>query len=93
MGPRGEYLENCRCVDGCQKSNTSAKTVYVTQLSESLIIQLNILRHIDGISKKFIPNLSIDEEISLGGNRMVFSGVIYMRENSLIAGIIHQELT
>ena len=25
----------------------------------------------------FIPNLSIDEKISFGGNRMVLSGVIY----------------
>ena len=57
--------------------NTSTEAVYVTQLSESLIIQLNIFRHIDGISKKFIPNLSIDEEISFWGNRMVLSGVIY----------------
>ena len=77
MDPRGEYLENYRCVDGCQKLNTSTKAVYVTQLSDALIIQLNILKHIDGISKTFIPNLSIDEEISLWDNRMVLSGVIY----------------
>ena len=64
---------------------------YVTQLSDAHIIQLNIFKYIDGISKKFIPNLSIDEEISLWGNRMVLSGVI-MKEKSLIADIIHQEL-
>ena len=57
--------------------NTSTKAVYVTQLSDALIIQLNIFKYIDGISKKFIPNLSIDEEIALWGNRMVLSGVIY----------------
>ena len=56
---------------------TSTKAVYVTQLSDALIIQLNIFKYIDGINKKFIPNLSIDEEISLWGNRMVLSGVIY----------------
>ena len=28
--PRGEYLENYRCADGCQKLNTSTKGVYVT---------------------------------------------------------------
>ena len=77
MDPKGEYLENYRCVDGCQKWNKSTKAVYVTQLSAALIIQLNIFKYIDGISKKFIPNLSIDEEISLWGNRMVLSGVIY----------------
>ena len=77
MDPKGEYLENYRCVDGCQKRNKSTKAVYVTQLSAALIIQLNIFKYIDGISKKFIPNLSIDEEISLWGNRMVLSGVIY----------------
>ena len=77
MDRRGEYLENYRCVDGCQKLDTSTKAVYVTQLFDALIIQLNIFKYIDGISKKFIPNLSIDEEISLWGNRMVLSGVIY----------------
>ena len=50
---------------------------HVTQLSDALIIQLNIFKYIDGISKKFIPNLSIDEEISLWGNRMALSSVIY----------------
>ena len=38
MDPRGEYLENYRSVDGCQKLNTSPKAVYVTQLSDALII-------------------------------------------------------
>ena len=47
------------------------------QLSDALIIQLNIFKHTDGISKKSIPNLSIDEEISCYGNIMVLSGVIY----------------
>ena len=49
----------------------------MTQLSDALIMQLNIFRYIDGISKKFIPNLSIDAKISLWSNRMVLSGVIY----------------
>ena len=62
MDSRGEFLENCRYVDGCQKINTLTKAVYVTQLFDALIIQLNILKYIDGISKKVIPNLSIDEE-------------------------------
>ena len=65
MDPRGEYLENYRCVDRCQKLNTSTKAVYVTKLPDALIMQLNICKYIDGISKKFIPNLSNDEEISL----------------------------
>ena len=62
MDPRGEYLENYRCADGCQKLNTSKNAVYVTQLSNALIIQLNIFKYSDGISK-VIPNLNIDEEI------------------------------
>ena len=49
----------------------------MTKLSDALILQLNIFKYIDGISKKFILNLSIDQEISLWGNRMVLSGVIY----------------
>ena len=57
--------------------NTSTKAVYVTKLPDALIIQLNIFKYIDGISKRFIPNLSTDEEMSLWGNRMVLSGVVY----------------
>ena len=53
------------------------KAVYFTRLSHALIMQLNIFKYIEGISKKFIPNLSIDQEISLGGNRMVVPGFIY----------------
>ena len=49
----------------------------MSQLSDALILQLNIFKYIDGISKKFIPNVSIDGEISLRDNRMVLSGVIY----------------
>ena len=37
MDPRGEYLENCRSADGCQKLNTSTKAVYLTQLSDALV--------------------------------------------------------
>ena len=76
MDPMEEYLDNCRCVDTCQKLNASTKAVYVTQLSDALIIQLNLFRHIDGIIQKVIPNSSIDGEISLWGNRVVLSGVI-----------------
>ena len=79
MDPRGEFLENYSCVDGSQKKNTSTKPVYVRQLSDKRIILLNIFKCIGGISKKVIPNFSIDEEISLWGNTM------------LLAGIIHQE--
>ena len=75
--PRGEYLENYRCADGSQKLNISTRAVYVTQLSDALIIQLNIFKYSDGISKKAVPNLSTDEEISFQGNRMVLSGIIY----------------
>ena len=76
MDPRGEYLENYRC-DGCQRLNTSTKAVYVIQLSDALIIQLNIFKFIGGISKKVISNVSIDEEIVLRGNTIVLSVVIY----------------
>ena len=75
MHLRGEYLENYRCVDRCQKLSTSKKAGYVTQLSDAVIIQLNIFKYIDGVIKKFIPSLRIDEKISLGGIRMVLSGI------------------
>ena len=70
MDGRGEYLENYRCVDRCQKLNTSTKAVYVMQLSDPLFIQLNIF-------KLNISNLSVDEEILVWGNRMVLSGTVY----------------
>ena len=47
------------------------------ELSAALIIQLNIFKYTECTSKKFIPNLIIDEEISLWGNRIVLSDVIY----------------
>ena len=77
MDPRGEYLENYRCVDGCQNLKTSTKAVYVTKLFDAFIIQLDIFKYIDDINKKFISKLIIDKEISLWGNRMVLSSVIY----------------
>ena len=80
MDPRGDHLENYRCVDEFQKLNTSTKAVCVTQLFDALTVQVNIFKYIDGISKKFIPNTSIDEEISLWDNRMVLSGVVYSEE-------------
>ena len=51
--------------------------VYVTKLSDALIIQLNIFKYIAGISKKGSTNLSIDEEILPWGNGMLFFGFIY----------------
>ena len=38
MDPKGEYLENYRCVDGCQKLNTSTKAVYILQLFDALVM-------------------------------------------------------
>ena len=70
MDPRGEYLENYRCANGCQKFNASAKAVCFTQLSDALIIQVNIFKYSGVISNKVVPNLHIDEEISPRGNRM-----------------------
>lgn len=84
MDQMGKYLENYRCLDGCQKLNTLTKAVKVMLLSDALIIQLNISKYIDSIIKKFILNLNIDEQISIRGNRV--------RENNSIAGIIHREL-
>ena len=46
-------------------------------MSDALIIQLNIFKFIDGISKKVVPTLIIDEEISLWGNTMSLSGIVY----------------
>ena len=65
MDPKGEYIENYRCADGCQKLNTSTKALYVTQLFDTLIIQPNDFKYSDGISKKVVPNLSVDKEILL----------------------------
>ena len=77
MDPSGECLENYRYVDWRRKLNTSTTASYVTQLSDTLVIQLNIFRYIDGVGEQFIPCSSIDVKISLWGHRMVLSGVIY----------------
>ena len=73
----GGYLENHLCADGCQKLNPSTKAVYVTELSDALIIQLKIFKYSDGISKNVVSSFTIDQEISLWGNRMALFGIIY----------------
>ena len=55
MDPREEYVESYRCADGCQIMNTLTMTVYVTQLSDALFIQVNIFKYGGGISHKFFP--------------------------------------
>ena len=77
MNTRGKFLENYGHADGFKKLNTSTKAVIVTQLSDTLIIQLNILKYIAGINEKIISNLSVDEEISLWGNTMLLSSIMY----------------
>ena len=65
-----------RCRDVYQKLNTSTKAVYVTKLSDALIMQLNIFKYIGGIRKKVSTNWSIDEEILFWGKWMLLSGFI-----------------
>ena len=72
--------------------NTSKKAVCVPQLSDALLVLLNIFKYIDGIIKNFISNLSIDEEITHWRYTMALVGVFIMKENNLITNIIRQEL-
>ena len=58
MDPREEYLENCICVDGSQKLNASTKAVYVTQLSDALIVQLSILKILIWYQEKVYSQLN-----------------------------------
>ena len=60
--------------------------VNVTQLSDSLIIQLNIFKYIAAISKKVISNLNLYEEISLWRNKMLLSDIIYHGEEQSDCG-------
>ena len=53
MDPKGEFLEISRCVDRRQKINTSIKAVYVTQLSDALIIKLNIFKCMVSVRRLF----------------------------------------
>ena len=50
IDPREEYLEYCRCVDACQKLNTLTNAVFVTHLSDSVIIKLTIFKYSGSIS-------------------------------------------
>ena len=56
MNSKEEYLENYKYVDLCQKLKCHP-FIWCT------ITQLNISRYIDSVNKKFVPNLSRDEEI------------------------------
>ena len=58
--------------------------MYQQQLSRSRTLQLNIFKYIDVISRKFIPNLIIDQKISLWRNRMVLSRVIRLTGKSVV---------
>ena len=49
--PREEYLENDRGIDGCQKLNTSTKSVYLTQLS---VVSVKSLFQTWVLMKKFL---------------------------------------
>ena len=49
--PREEYLENYRGIDGCQKLNTSTKSVYLTQLS---VVSVKSLFQTWVLMKKFL---------------------------------------
>ena len=63
MDPKGNY----RCVDGCQKLNTSTKAIYVTSLSDALL-QINIFKYVDGISlfKSLFPTLLLIRKFPSG---------------------------
>ena len=76
MDPTGKHLQGYRC-DRCHRVNTTTKSVCPTQLSDAFVIQLNVFRFIDGSVRKVIPSLRIDQEISLWGNTMTLSGIIY----------------
>ena len=67
MDPGREYLENYRCADGCQKLNTSTKAVYVTQLSDTLIVQLNIFNYYMMISvRRFFSTFVLTRKFRSG---------------------------
>lgn len=61
--------------------NTSTKLVYVTRLHDAAY------KYSGGISKKVVPNLSIDEEILFLGNGMVLSAVIYHEGEQSYCGL------
>ena len=64
-----------------------SKVEYISKscLSRSaLIIQLNIFKYIDVISRKFFPNFRIDEGTSLWRNRIILSGVIRLTGKSVV---------
>ena len=73
-----------------QTLNASTKDVYVTQLSDALIIHLDILKYIiDDISKTFNPTWVLMRKYHFGTIEWYFLVLFIMRENSLIADIIH----
>ena len=77
MNPHGVPLKDYRCDrPTCQLVNSSTQAVSVTHISDMFIIQLGIFQFVDGISKKIIPRLNIDEEIHIW-DTMTLHAIIY----------------
>ena len=75
IDPRGEYLENYREADWCQKLSMS-KRQYMSHNYLIHYYTTKLFKCISGVRKK-VPKLSIDKKILLWGNRMMLSSVIY----------------
>ena len=57
----------------------------------ALAMQLKIFKYLGAIRSKVIPNLSIDREILLGGNRIILPGVIYHEGEQSLVDIVYQD--
>ena len=72
-----------------KKLNPSMKVVCVTKLSNTLIVQLKILKYIDGISSFLFPTWVLMRKFHIVEIEWYFLVLFIMRENSFIADIIH----
>ena len=86
MNPHGMPLNDYRCDRPiCQLVNSSTQAVSITYLSDMFIIQLGIFQFVDGVSKKVIPTLIIDEEINVW-DTMTLHAIIYHKGEQANSG-------
>ena len=80
------HLPDYRC-EGCQSVGFCYKTNSICHLPDILIITLSFFKPVkDGFVQKFIPNLIINDSISLYGKNLDLFGIVYYSGQTMNSG-------
>ena len=80
------HLPDYRC-EGCQSVGFCYKTNSICHLPDILIITLSFFKPVtDGFLQKFIPNLIINDSISLYGKNLDLFGIVYYSGQTMNSG-------